>query len=150
MFAQWCKSKTHSTDSKGKIKEKRKYVKQVKNVLTESYDRFEENDLFLKFKYHRKLRYRSRIDIVVGRINISAIIDYSAPVNIIDKHLWEYLKKQKISCTLQLSKIKLCVSWSRRSLIVGGCFAALLTVFGNDKSLEGVTFYMIDEKEQPP
>ena len=66
----------------------------MKNVLTESYDRFEENDLFLKFKYHRKLRYRSRIDIVVGGIHISAIIDYSAPVNIIDKHLWEYLKNR--------------------------------------------------------
>lgn len=37
----------YSKDFEGKIKEKRKYVKQVKNVLTESYDRFEGNDYVL-------------------------------------------------------------------------------------------------------
>ena len=94
-FAQWCRSKTQSRDFIGKRKEKRKYVKQVNDAPT---DEFEGCNYVFTVSNTREDK-DSRIDIEVGGVRISAIIDSGASVNIIDRHLWEYLKKNKIICT---------------------------------------------------
>ena len=91
----------------------------------------------------------SRIDIEVGGVRITAIIDSGASINIIDRHLWEYLKKHKVSCTSHLTNMKLYAYGSLNSLDVAGWFKAQVTVYGTDKSLQDVTFYVIEENGQP-
>ena len=78
-----------------------------------------------------------------SRIDISAIIDSGASVNIIDRHLWEYLKKNKINqFYFTFEKHEIVCIWESQ---FAGCFKAQVTVCGTDKSLQDVTFYVIEE-----
>ena len=63
--------------------------------------------------------------------------------------MWEYLKENKISCTSHLTNMKLYAYGSRNSLDVAGCFKTQVTVCETDKSLQDVTFYVIEENGQP-
>ena len=87
----------------------------MNDALIESSDEFEGCNYVLTVSNTRENK-DSWIDIEVGGVRIPAIIDSGASVNIIDKHLWEYLKKHKISCTSHLTNMKLYANGSRNSL----------------------------------
>jgi hypothetical protein len=48
-----------------------------------------------------------KVTVSVGRVQLEMVIDSGASTNVIDKHLWEDLKKKHIKCTSRKTTKKL-------------------------------------------
>lgn len=71
------------------------------------------------------------------------IVDSGASVNVIDRSMWEFLKKFKIKCESRLSDKKIYAYGNTQPLSVAGSFIARVSV--GDKSVDA-EFYVVRKR----
>ena len=81
----------------------------------------------------------------VGGVTMPIIVGSEASVNVIDRSMWEFLKKSKIKCESRLSDKKMYAYGNTQPLSVTGSFIARVSV--GDKSVDA-EFYVVEEKGQ--
>ena len=69
-----------------------------------------------------------KIEVFIGGILVEMLVDSGASTNVIDKHLWSKLKREKIECVSKKSNKKLYPYGSKQPLEVLGTFSALTNV----------------------
>jgi hypothetical protein len=87
-----------------------------------------------------------KMTVSVGGIQLEMVIDSGTSTNVIDKHLWEDLKKKHIKCTSKKTIKKLYSYGSTTSLMVIGTFTADVNVADRHVTAE---FTVIDGKGEP-
>ena len=60
----------------------------------------------------------------IGGILVKMVLDSGASTNVIDKHLWSKLKREKIACVSKKSNKKLYPYGSKQPLEILGTFSA--------------------------
>ncbi|XP_021351252.1 uncharacterized protein K02A2.6-like [Mizuhopecten yessoensis] len=88
-----------------------------------------------------------QVSVIVGGVPISFTVDSGAGVNMIDRELWESLKKSKINCVSNNTDKKLFAYGSTKPLPLAGCFEADV-ILGN-KMVPRVMFYVLEGTGQP-
>ena len=73
-------------------------------------------------------RNPAKIEVFIGGILVEILVDSGAITNVIDKHLWSKLKREKIECVSKKSNKKLYPYGSKPPLEVLGTFSALTKV----------------------
>lgn len=156
-FEKCCKTKLQFDNNKGNFRKDRpqshgkkkstwKKGSRVKHIIDDQDDSSDTDQEFV-FTVTNGQHKDEQVQIQVGGIPVSVVVDSGASVNVIDRGLWEYLKQSKIKCVSSLKQKKLFAYGSEKSLTVAGSFTADVNV--GDRSLSGVTFYVIEEKGQP-
>jgi hypothetical protein len=87
-----------------------------------------------------------RVTVSVGGIPLEMVIDSGASTNVIDKYLWEDLKKKHIKCTSRKTTKKLYAYGSTTPLRVIGIFTADVNVADRHVTTE---FTVIEGKGEP-
>ena len=82
-----------------------------------------------------------KIGVLIGGILVEMVVDSGASTNVIDKHLWSKLKREKIECVSKKSNKKLYPCGSKQPLEVLGTFSALTKVGETEVKAE---FVVID------
>ena len=82
----------------------------------------------------------------IGGVDIRVTIDSLATVNVVDRKLWEELKREKINCDSSAKTKNLYAYGSDKPLTVAGCFTT--NVQFRDRIVQG-EFFVTEEKGQP-
>ena len=91
--------------------------------------------------------YPESVDLNVGTVPLSAVIDSGASINILDQETWEMLKKKNIKCTSQKTNgRKLFAYGHEKPLSVLGTFQAEVFVVGHEQNRQRCEFVVISEK----
>ncbi|XP_044180988.1 uncharacterized protein K02A2.6-like [Acropora millepora] len=69
-----------------------------------------------------------KTEVFIGDILVEMVIDSEESVNVIDKHLWSKLKREKIECVSKKSNKKLYPYGSKQPIEIQGTFSALTKV----------------------
>lgn len=103
-FKKKCRSKTVKVEGKEEdrkddkpYKKRRQKQSKVKHVEAESESDSEEGYTFMT----RSSAPKHKITITVGGVDINVIVDSGSDVNIIDRQLWEEMKKKHVRCERQ-------------------------------------------------
>ena len=121
-FAQKCKTKPPKPAkprSNGKLKDTKKKVSYVQDV-----DEDEDEYAFIV----KSASQPGKIEVFIGGILVEMVVDSGASTNVIDKHLWSKLKREKIECVSKKSNKKLYPYGSKQPLEILGTFSALTKV----------------------
>ena len=87
-----------------------------------------------------------KVTVFVGGVQLEIVIDSGASTNVIDKYLWEDLKKKHIKCTSRKTTKKLYAYGSTTPLTVIGTFTADVNVADRHVTTE---FTVIEGKGEP-
>ena len=87
-----------------------------------------------------------KVAVSVEGVAVESIIDSGASTNVIDKCLWENLKKKHVKCTSRRAIKRLYAYGSTTPLTVMGTFTAEVNVAGKHVTTE---FTVIEEKGEP-
>ena len=93
--------------------------------------------------------YPESVDLNVGTVPLSAVIESGASINILDQETWEMLKKKNIKCTSQkTSGRKLFAYGHEKPLSVLGTFQAEVDLFvvRHEQNRQRCEFVVISEK----
>ena len=88
----------------------------------------------------------AQVEVKMGGVPVNMIVDSGSSVNVIDKALWERLKKQKIKCISKRNTRKLYAYGATEPLEVVGTFTAELKVGNSSVSAEVI---VIQGKGEP-
>lgn len=121
---------------------KRHYVKTVEEEAHPSRD----DDTDYAFGIIQKLE-DEKVLINIGGVDIRVIIDSGATVNVVDRKLWEELKREKINCDSSVKTKNLYAHGSDKPLTVAGCFTT--NVQFRNRIVQGEFFFVTEEKGQP-
>ena len=106
---RWCKTNKNQTTQGSK--------RGAANMV-DSQDN--EDDAVYAFAVDNKKQ--EKIEVTVGGCKLNMIVDSGASTNIIDKQMWEWLKKNKVKCKSARSDRKLYPNASQTPLDVIGTF----------------------------
>ncbi|CAG2247242.1 unnamed protein product [Mytilus edulis] len=106
---------------------------------------YENEDDDYAFTVHGNQGKVSKFTVNVGGIDVPVVIDSGATVNIIDRTLWEHLKKNKIKCESKTSSKNLYAYGSNKPLTIAGSFNTNVCV--NDRCVSA-DFFVIEEDGQ--
>lgn len=136
-FEKCCKSKIDSRKYDKKYRPKHK----VRTVEVGSDDDEDDEYVFVVNDNNS-----GTVQVNVGGIGISVIIDSGASVNVIDRQLWEDLKKNKIKCKSRKDVKTIYAYGNQTPLTVAGLFEADVT-FGT-RSVRA-EFVVVEERGKP-
>ncbi|XP_063412611.1 uncharacterized protein K02A2.6-like [Mytilus trossulus] len=106
---------------------------------------YDNEDDDYAFTVHGNQGKVSKFTVNVGGIDVPVVIDSGATVNIIDRTLWEHLKKNKIKCESKTSSKNLYAYGSNKPLTIAGSFNTNVCV--NDRCVSA-DFFVIEEDGQ--
>jgi hypothetical protein len=136
-FGKVCKTKQRNSNSRSyrpQMKGKVRYVDQ------ENYDSGSEYAFIVNEKDSNE-----NIEIKVGGVELSVIIDSGASVNVISNAVWEKLKENKIKCKSEKSDKKLYAYGSKTPLSVMGKFSCNVCLKSRDQRQNSdADFYVVD------
>ena len=96
-LAQQCKTKSPKParpGTSGKLKEAKRKVRYVQDVD-------EDEDEYASIV--KSASQPGKIEVFIGGILVEMLVDSGASTNVIDKHLWSKLKREKIECVSKKS-----------------------------------------------
>ncbi|XP_069787356.1 uncharacterized protein [Narcine bancroftii] len=151
-FAKKCKSKSNadqkrkSTTSKGKAWGKGKYPgkKDTIRQIDGDDDDTQEGQSCYQFTLN-DVRHE-KVSVIIGGVTVQVIADSGSDSNVIDRHLWEKLKRKNIICTSKKCSKKLYPYTATKPLQTIRCFTATVEV--GDKYTEA-EFMVIEERGEP-
>ncbi|XP_062600099.1 uncharacterized protein K02A2.6-like [Saccostrea cucullata] len=119
----------------------------VRNIETSEVEQGQESERTYVFTIRNQDRSKNDFSVSIGGIDTKVIIDSGASVNVIDRHLWEQLKEQKVKCHRQskASTKKLYPYGSNKPLTVAGSFVADVCTRDRGVSAE---FFVVEESGQ--
>ncbi|XP_062613747.1 uncharacterized protein K02A2.6-like [Saccostrea cucullata] len=119
----------------------------VRNIETSEVEQGQESERTYVFTIRNQDRSKNDFSVSIGGIDSKVIIDSGASVNVIDRHLWEQLKEQKVKCHRQskASTKKLYPYGSNKPLTVAGSFVADVCTRDRGVSAE---FFVVEESGQ--
>ncbi|XP_063411616.1 uncharacterized protein K02A2.6-like [Mytilus trossulus] len=106
---------------------------------------YDNEDDDYAFTVHGNQGKVSKFTVNVGGIDVPVVIDSGATVNIIDRTLWEHLKKNKIKCESKTSSKNLYAYGSNKPLTIAVSFNTNVCV--NDRCVSA-DFFVIEEDGQ--
>ena len=77
---------------------------------------------------------RSTVELVIGGVSISMLIDSGASCNVINEDVWKSLQRRDICCTTGSTNKKLYAYGSKVAIEIVGKFTAEISVKHTDKS----------------
>ena len=91
--------------------------------------------------------YPESVDLNVGTVPLSAVMDSGASIKILDQETWEMLKKKNIKCTSQKTNGRKLFAYGHgKPLSVLGTFQAEVFVVGHEQNRQRCEFVVISEK----
>ena len=142
-FEKFCMTKFPNAKKPHKEKDKKRHY--VKTVEEGEAHPSCDDDTDYAFGINQKLEVE-KVLINIGGVDIRVIIDSGATVNIVNRKLWEELKREKINCDSSVKTKNLYAYGSAKPLTVAGCFTT--NVQFRDRIVQGECF-VAEEKGQP-
>ncbi|CAG2201497.1 unnamed protein product [Mytilus edulis] len=142
-FEKCCKSKKNISKNHYSRKTNVRHVESADDTCSEPDYENEDDDY--AFTVHGNQGKVSKFTVNVGGIDVPVVIDSGATVNIIDRTLWEHLKKNKIKCESKTSSKNLYAYGSNKPLTIAGSFNTNVCV--NDRCVSA-DFFVIEEDGQ--
>ncbi|CAG2236573.1 unnamed protein product [Mytilus edulis] len=142
-FEKCCKSKKKISKNHYSRKTNVRHVESADDTCSEPDYENEDDDY--AFTVHGNQGKVSKFTVNVGGIDVPVVIDSGATVNIIDRTLWEHLKKNKIKCESKTSSKNLYAYGSNKPYTIAGSFNTNVCV--NDRCVSA-DFFVIEEDGQ--
>ena len=101
-FQERCKTKQKGVAKQTKVKQNRYPKKGVANMV-----HLQDNEDTPLYAFAVESKKQEKIGVTVGGCKLNVIVDSGPSTNIIDKQIWEWLKKNKVKCKSARSDRKL-------------------------------------------
>ena len=94
-----------------------------------------------------KLKDEKYLLVTIGDVEVEMFIDSGATCNILDRQLWEFLKKNSIKCKCYFTEKKIYAYGSKEPLKLAGGFKAKVSF--NNKVIDNVDFLVLEGEREP-
>ena len=95
----------------------------------------------------REIKLKDEKYVFIGNVEVEMLIDSGATCNILDRQLWEFLKKNSIKCKCYFTEKKIYAYGSKEPLKLAGGFKVKVSF--NNKVIDNVDFLVLEGEGEP-
>ena len=139
-YARCCKTKL----ALNKNKEFNSKCQSVKQLCDRGKSLADDSGFLFALNARNQIERRK---IFIGNVEIEMLIDSVATCNILDRQLWEFLKKNSIKCKCYFTEKKIYAYGSKEPLKLAGGFKAKMSF--NNRVINNVDFLVLQGEGEP-